>query len=217
MIYSRRRPTHWLQDSERCSMRSLMYSMNFSKESIRRNVRLRKRWRKPTSPSSRPSGPWTMSGTHSLLSILYSSRKVGDNVTEASILVSVHVDNVAGVKLPIFKEIHRNVEYGIFLLPFPSGLEEIGLSKGGQQIEKCRKIWQELISAIIKLSSLQVWDGFSCYWIDFFHSSGWSYQGHQSSCECSWQRGSARNQRDHPSHWKWIGWIRAWGNLSVFF
>ena len=72
------------------------------------------------------------------------SRKVGDNVTEASILVSVHVDNVAGVKLPIFKEIHRNVEY-----------EEIGLSKGGQQIEKCRKIWQELISAIIKLSSLQ--------------------------------------------------------------
>ncbi|KAK8812489.1 hypothetical protein WA158_007722 [Blastocystis sp. Blastoise] len=71
-------------------------------------------------------------------------RKVSDNVTEASVVVSVRVDNVAGVKLPVFSEVHRDVEH-----------DAIGLSKGGQQIEKCRKVWQELLTCIIRLSSLQ--------------------------------------------------------------
>ena len=40
------------------------------------------------------------------------SRKVRDNVNQASEVVEVHIDNVGGVKLPIFKSKHRDVESG---------------------------------------------------------------------------------------------------------
>lgn len=36
-----------------------------------------------------------------------------ENVSEASEVVEVHVDNVAGVKLPVFKSKHREVASGI--------------------------------------------------------------------------------------------------------
>ena len=56
-------------------------------------------------------------------------RKVRDNVNQASEVVEVHIDNVAGVKLPIFKSKHRDVVS-----------DELTLARGGQQIEKCRKM-----------------------------------------------------------------------------
>lgn len=43
---------------------------------------------------------------------IYNSRKIIDNVSEASEVVEVHVDNVAGVKLPVFKSRHRDVVSG---------------------------------------------------------------------------------------------------------
>lgn len=71
-------------------------------------------------------------------------RKVRDNVNQASEVVEVHIDNVAGVKLPIFKSKHRDVVS-----------DELTLTRGGQQIEKCRKMWADLLQIIIRLSSLQ--------------------------------------------------------------
>ena len=71
-------------------------------------------------------------------------RKVRDNVNQASEVVEVHIDNVAGVKLPIFKSKHRDVVS-----------DELTLARGGQQIEKCRKMWADLLQVIIRLSSLQ--------------------------------------------------------------
>ena len=44
------------------------------------------------------------------------SRKIIDNVGDASEVVEVHVDNVAGVKLPVFKSKHRDVASGIFAI-----------------------------------------------------------------------------------------------------
>ncbi|KAK8802302.1 hypothetical protein WA538_003466 [Blastocystis sp. DL] len=72
------------------------------------------------------------------------ARKVRDNVNQAAEVVEVHIDNVGGVKLPIFKSKHRDVES-----------DEITLVRGGSQIEKCAKIWAELLQVIIRLSSLQ--------------------------------------------------------------
>ena len=71
-------------------------------------------------------------------------RKVRDNVNQASEVVEVHIDNVAGVKLPIFKSKHCDV-----------ASDELTLARGGQQIEKCRKLWADLLQVIIRLSSLQ--------------------------------------------------------------
>lgn len=48
--------------------------------------------------------------------ILTFSRKIMENVGEASEVVEVHVDNVAGVKLPVFKSKHREVASGKFCL-----------------------------------------------------------------------------------------------------
>lgn len=50
------------------------------------------------------------------LIILTFSRKIMENVNEASEVVEVHVDNVAGVKLPVFKSKHREVASGKFCL-----------------------------------------------------------------------------------------------------
>ena len=72
------------------------------------------------------------------------TRKVIDNVGDASEILEVHIDNVAGVRLPVFKSKHRDV----------AG-DEPALGRGGQQIDKCRKIWSELLQVLIRLSSLQ--------------------------------------------------------------
>eukprot|EP00026_Physarum_polycephalum_P022231 Phypoly_transcript_26119.p1 GENE.Phypoly_transcript_26119~~Phypoly_transcript_26119.p1 ORF type:complete len:105 (+),score=12.98 Phypoly_transcript_26119:130-444(+) len=54
-------------------------------------------------------------------------------------------ENVAGVYLPTFT---RNVEGS-------ASQELTGLSKGGQQIQKCRLEYQKALEALIELASLQ--------------------------------------------------------------
>ena len=75
-------------------------------------------------------------------------------MNQASEVVEVHIDNVGGVKLPIFKSKHRDVESGGSCVPVLP-VDEITLVRGGSQIEKCAKIWAELLQVIIRLSSLQ--------------------------------------------------------------
>ncbi|KAK8814826.1 vacuolar ATP synthase subunit D [Blastocystis sp. ATCC 50177/Nand II] len=72
------------------------------------------------------------------------ARKIADDVNQASEIVEVHVDNVAGVKLPVFKSARRDVASDVLVL-----------NRGGQQLEKCQKMWTELLQVIIRLSSLQ--------------------------------------------------------------
>ena len=54
----------------------------------------------------------TLSMSFTCLYCYFSSRKIIENVGDASEVVEVHVDNVAGVKLPVFKSKHRDVASG---------------------------------------------------------------------------------------------------------
>jgi len=68
-----------------------------------------------------------------------------ENVASATVRAKLTTENVAGVYLPTFG---RTVE--------GSGAQELtGLSKGGQQIHKCREAYQKALEALIELASLQ--------------------------------------------------------------
>jgi len=73
--------------------------------------------------------------------------KVAEGVSNATIRVGAGVNNVAGVKLPVFEEISLG-----------SASEQngsLGLVGGGQKIESSRTKFQALLSNLIKLASLQ--------------------------------------------------------------
>ena len=79
-------------------------------------------------------------------------RKVIDDAasgTKASIVLEMRQDNVAGVKLPIFHE--HKVDSGS-----PEKKNAYGLSGGGKAIANSKEQWRILLSALIKLASLQV-------------------------------------------------------------
>lgn len=71
--------------------------------------------------------------------------KVIENVSSAEVRVANRIDNVAGVKLPVFTKVDMSVEAS----------ENIGLAGGGGKIMNCRNKFQELLQALIKLASLQ--------------------------------------------------------------
>jgi V-type H+-transporting ATPase subunit D len=69
------------------------------------------------------------------------------NVKDARLRVRTRMDNVAGVKLPAFELCEdEHVE---------EGSDSIGLSRGGKQIAECRRQWRELVTALVRISSLQ--------------------------------------------------------------
>lgn len=69
-----------------------------------------------------------------------------DGCSSATVRVHNRIDNVAGVKLPIFREYEVNSE---------SGDENIGLARGGRAIQQCRGKFKDFLASLIKLSSLQ--------------------------------------------------------------
>ncbi|KAH9067441.1 hypothetical protein Ae201684P_021598 [Aphanomyces euteiches] len=71
--------------------------------------------------------------------------KVIESVTTAEIRLENRIDNVAGVKLPVFTEVETGREKG----------ENIGLTGGGGKIQNCREKFRVLLKALIKLASLQ--------------------------------------------------------------
>jgi len=73
--------------------------------------------------------------------------KVFEACTVPEIRVETAVDNVAGVKLPVFRAIDTGMK--------SEGRENIGLSGGGKAVETCAKKFKELVDALIKLASLQ--------------------------------------------------------------
>lgn len=72
---------------------------------------------------------------------------VTENVAHATTKVRTELDNVAGVKIPIFSQYQ---ETGL-----ADPLEMTGLGKGGEQIRKCRTNFTEALESLIKLASLQ--------------------------------------------------------------
>ncbi|KAK1940506.1 V-type proton ATPase subunit D [Phytophthora citrophthora] len=72
--------------------------------------------------------------------------KVIESVSTAEIRTQNRIDNVAGVKLPVFTEVEVSREKS----------ENIGLAGGGGKIQNCREKFRVLLRALIKLASLQV-------------------------------------------------------------
>jgi V-type H+-transporting ATPase subunit D len=72
--------------------------------------------------------------------------KVIESVTTAEIRMQNRIDNVAGVRLPVFTEVEMSKEKS----------ETIGLAGGGGKIQACREKFRTLLRALVKLASLQV-------------------------------------------------------------
>lgn len=67
------------------------------------------------------------------------------NVTKAQIKVRTKKDNVAGVQLPIFESYQDGADT----------YELAGLARGGQQLQKLKKNYQQAIKVLVELASLQ--------------------------------------------------------------
>ncbi|DBB17362.1 hypothetical protein WJX82_010524 [Trebouxia sp. C0006] len=73
---------------------------------------------------------------------------VFDSVETATVRVHAQQDNVAGVKIPKFEQLHTGGEGG-------TKLSLTGLGSGGQQIQTCRKAFINSIELLVQLASLQ--------------------------------------------------------------
>lgn len=85
----------------------------------------------------------------SLASAFYAAGDIKDDIissvsTEASFKVLANEDNVAGVKLPIFTETENDTED-----------KNIGLSRGGKQVQEARENFKLLLLQLVKIASLQ--------------------------------------------------------------
>lgn len=68
-----------------------------------------------------------------------------ENVSEATKRVETRVDNVAGVKVPAFKAVNKEVD----------SEDLTGMSQGGQQLAKARKTFSSSVDVLIQLATLQ--------------------------------------------------------------
>lgn len=69
-----------------------------------------------------------------------------DNVETASVRVSGGLDNVAGVKIP---------KFATYVVPGDSKMDLAGLGRGGQQLQNCRKAYQQAVEVLAALANLQ--------------------------------------------------------------
>lgn len=74
------------------------------------------------------------------------NHQVMDNTKQASYKVKAHVQNVAGVKLPVFERAKDDAAPKDFM---------VGLSRGGEQVQKCKTAFSSLLDDLIQLASLQ--------------------------------------------------------------
>lgn len=69
----------------------------------------------------------------------------------AQLKLRTRMENVSGVMLPVF-EAHREEQAG----GAKSAFELTCLSRGGQQVQKCKETFSRALDALIQLASLQV-------------------------------------------------------------
>lgn len=67
------------------------------------------------------------------------------NVTTAQTKVSSKKDNVAGVNLPVFESVSDG----------PDRYELTGIARGGQQLGKMKKCYQQAVKLLVDLASMQ--------------------------------------------------------------
>lgn len=88
-------------------------------------------------------------GNFALAEVKYAAGDIKPTVIEsvgtAQKRVEIHVDNIAGVKVPVFKPIE---------VP-QVGADHTGLSKGGQQIAKARGTFSKTVDVLVQLATLQ--------------------------------------------------------------
>lgn len=69
-----------------------------------------------------------------------------ENVTKSTTKIELQVDNVAGVKVPVFTAYSEGHDVGT---------ELIGISKGGREISKARETFKTAVDVLVKLATLQ--------------------------------------------------------------
>jgi len=69
-----------------------------------------------------------------------------ENVGSAQKRVETRIDNIAGVKVPVFKAVDKADAVSF---------DHTGLSKGGQQIAKARTTFSKSVDVLVKLATLQ--------------------------------------------------------------
>ena len=75
-------------------------------------------------------------------------QKILDKSSTARLKVRGDINNVAGVKLPVFVQVvEKSVDSEI--------QNSLGLARGGRAIAQCRKKWEKLVKDLIDLASLQ--------------------------------------------------------------
>merc|ERR1719197_114865 len=88
-------------------------------------------------------------GNFALAEVKYAAGDIKPAVIEgvgsAQKKVEIRVDNIAGVKVPVFKAVDVGIE----------GADYTGLSKGGQQITKARETFAKAVDVLVQLASLQ--------------------------------------------------------------
>ncbi|EWM22488.1 h - or na -translocating f- v-type and a-type atpase (f-atpase) superfamily [Nannochloropsis gaditana] len=68
----------------------------------------------------------------------------------ASVRVHTHTDNVAGVKLPVFRQYELQSE-----VKSKSDRDNLGLAQGGRQIKACKEKFTVFLTNLVRLASLQ--------------------------------------------------------------
>jgi len=71
--------------------------------------------------------------------------KILEGSMEATVRVEGRQDNVAGVKIPVFRQLDTDSEQK----------DQLGLAGGGRAIQNCREKFRNLLDLMIKLASLQ--------------------------------------------------------------
>uniref|UniRef100_A0A7S3F3Q8 V-type proton ATPase subunit D n=1 Tax=Haptolina ericina TaxID=156174 RepID=A0A7S3F3Q8_9EUKA len=88
-------------------------------------------------------------GNFALAEVKYAAGDVKTTVIEsvgmAQKRVEIRVDNIAGVKMPVFKAIDAA----------GGGADHTGLAKGGQQIAKARTTFAKTVEVLVQLATLQ--------------------------------------------------------------
>ena len=64
--------------------------------------------------------------------------------------VHTHTDNVAGVKLPVFRQYEIQSE-----VKSKSDRDNLGLAQGGRQIKACKEKFSVFLTNLVRLASLQ--------------------------------------------------------------
>lgn len=68
----------------------------------------------------------------------------------ATVRVHTHTDNVAGVKLPVFRQYEIQSE-----VKSKSDRDNLGLAQGGRQIKACKEKFTVFLTNLVRLASLQ--------------------------------------------------------------